>query len=171
MPVARDSTAARIALTLLLAAVIWAGAIVAAPPLGRVARPASVELLTSLAIYGIGAIVCHQRPDRSFHTAGVQWPVCARCTGLYVSAGVGAAFVLLARHQRRDIVLRGAVRPTPLLTTAAPTAVSWVAERLGVLTTGNAVRASLAVPLGLACVALLAHAWRTAERVGQGEVD
>jgi uncharacterized membrane protein len=172
VPVPRDRTAARIALALLLAAVIWAGAIVAAPPFASVARAASPELLTSLAIYGVGAVVCHQRPERSFHTAGLQWPVCARCAGLYLSAGIGAGLVLLARSWKRDIFRNVAVRPIPLLfVAAAPTAVSWLAERLGLVITGNAVRAGLAVPLGLACVALVADAWRTAERVGQGEVD
>ena len=27
--------------------------------------------------------ICHQRPERSFHSAGVPLPVCARCTGLH----------------------------------------------------------------------------------------
>lgn len=27
---------------------------------------------------------CHQRPDRSFHCNGRQFPLCARCTGLAV---------------------------------------------------------------------------------------
>ena len=38
--------------------------------------------------------VCHQRPERSFHVAGVQLPVCARCTGLYVSGAAGALAAL-----------------------------------------------------------------------------
>jgi hypothetical protein len=89
-----------------------------------------------------------------------------------VSAGVGAGLVLLARSWKRDIFRDVAVRRKPLLfAAAAPTAVSWLLERLGLVITGNAVRAGLAVPLGLACVALVADAWRTAERVGQGEVD
>jgi uncharacterized membrane protein len=135
-----DRRAARIALALLLATVVWAAAVVLAPALGSTARPASPELLTSLAIYGFGAVVCHQRPDRSFHTAGVQWPV--------------------------------AVRPVPLLfVAAAPTAVSWLAERVGLMTTNNAVRAGLAVPLGLACVALVGEALAAAGRVRKGEVD
>lgn len=27
---------------------------------------------------------CHQRPDRSFHYKGKQFPLCARCTGMAV---------------------------------------------------------------------------------------
>ena len=34
-------------------------------------------------VYQLGSLICHQRPERSFHLAGVQMPVCARCFGLY----------------------------------------------------------------------------------------
>ncbi|KIR03985.1 hypothetical protein P261_02800 [Lachnospiraceae bacterium TWA4] len=29
---------------------------------------------------------CHQRPERSFFIKGYQFPVCARCTGVIISA-------------------------------------------------------------------------------------
>lgn len=29
--------------------------------------------------------ICHRRPDRSFFIKGHQFPVCARCTGFYIS--------------------------------------------------------------------------------------
>ena len=45
----------------------------------------------TLAVYQAGSLVCHQRPERSFHLAGVQLPVCARCFGLYLSGAVGLA--------------------------------------------------------------------------------
>lgn len=33
----------------------------------------------------IGAkLGCHQRPDRSFFIRGYQFPVCARCTGVFI---------------------------------------------------------------------------------------
>lgn len=28
--------------------------------------------------------ICHRKPERSFHIKGHQFPVCARCTGLYL---------------------------------------------------------------------------------------
>lgn len=31
-----------------------------------------------------GLSTCHRRPDRSFFYKGVQFPVCARCTGIFV---------------------------------------------------------------------------------------
>lgn len=36
------------------------------------------------ALMYIGRSLCHQRPDRSFFIRGRQFPVCARCTGVYI---------------------------------------------------------------------------------------
>lgn len=36
------------------------------------------------AMMSIGRSLCHQRPDRSFFICGRQFPVCARCTGVYI---------------------------------------------------------------------------------------
>ncbi len=30
------------------------------------------------------AFMCHQKPERSFHFRGKQFPLCARCTGIFV---------------------------------------------------------------------------------------
>ncbi len=30
-------------------------------------------------------LICHRKPDRSFFINGHQFPVCARCTGFYIS--------------------------------------------------------------------------------------
>ena len=43
-----------------------------------------------LAVYGIGSLVCHQLPARSFHLWSAQMPVCARCAGIYFGAAVAA---------------------------------------------------------------------------------
>jgi uncharacterized membrane protein len=43
------------------------------------------------------ALVCHQRPDRSFWIFGAPVAVCARCLGIYLGAAVG----LLLRTSRR----------------------------------------------------------------------
>ena len=45
---------------------------------------------------------CHQMPERSFFIHGYQFPVCARCTGVYL----GAAFaVVLLFFFRPNILL------------------------------------------------------------------
>ena len=33
----------------------------------------------------ISNIICHRIPERSFFIKGYQFPVCARCTGFYIS--------------------------------------------------------------------------------------
>jgi len=32
----------------------------------------------------ISGLACHKRPDRSFYFRGKQFPVCARCTGVFI---------------------------------------------------------------------------------------
>jgi uncharacterized membrane protein len=163
-----DRTAARAALALLLAAVLWAVAVVTAPMLTRTASSFSPPVFASAVVYGLGSVVCHQRPDRSFQTGGLPWPVCARCAGLYLSAGAGALVAVLWRPRWLGMTVGGRGRGLPmLLSAAAPTAVSWVAERAGLIMSSNAVRAALAVPLGLAVAALMAYAWRSSRGARQ----
>ena len=83
------------------AAVVWLTLILTSPvALSRGRLPA-----LTLAVYQAGSLVCHQRPERSFHLAGVQLPVCARCFGLYLS---GAAGLTVASRSRRALSARAA---------------------------------------------------------------
>ena len=97
-------------------------------------------------VYSGAGVICHQKSERSFHIAGVQQPVCARCTGLYVS---GAAAALLAwTVSRRPRVPR---RTREVLALAAfPTAFTVAIELVGLAHPSNMVRAICAVPLGAA---------------------
>ena len=93
-------------------------------------------------IYRAGAVVCHQRADRSFHLAGLQLPVCARCTGLYASGAVAAlaawmGFPVLPRRTRLMLLLA-----------ALPTAITVALEWWGVAQFSNSTRALASVPLG-----------------------
>ena len=36
--------------------------------------------------------ICHRKPERSFFYKGHQFPVCARCTGFYIS-GISSIFL------------------------------------------------------------------------------
>ena len=47
----------------------------------------------------VGYAICHQIAERSFHIAGQQLPLCARCTGIYMGALAG--FALMAMWGRR----------------------------------------------------------------------
>ncbi len=104
---------------------------------GHAHAPAWVTVL-----YAAASRICHQRPERSFSTAGVQWPVCGRCAGLYLGAPLGAvvAVALSMRAAGRTAVFLGAV----------PTAVALVIEWSGVAPISNVTRALAAIPLGAA---------------------
>jgi hypothetical protein len=82
-PARRPAAALAIAVagTLWLLA-IWAATLVS-PRSGIVATSASAT------VYVAGSLVCHQRPERSFHYHGAQLPVCSRCVGLYAGAYLG----------------------------------------------------------------------------------
>jgi hypothetical protein len=108
----------------------------------------------SASAYGFGALVCHQRPERSFHLAGAQLPVCARCTGLYLSAAIGILFVWARRPSPAVPFETWRAR---LLWAALPTAATLVFEWWRPSGASGALRALSAVPLGAAAGALLAE--------------
>jgi uncharacterized membrane protein len=103
-------------------------------------------------VYAVGAAVCHQRPERSFHTAGVAWPVCARCSGLYIGGMIGALLAVWAAGRR---VVRPREARWLLLVAGAPTALAWVAEWISGADVTNMMRAVAALPLGAAVAALV----------------
>lgn len=131
----------RVALWLTSAAVLWAAAIFLAP----VAHAWHLGGALPDAVRMVGALVCHQRVDRSFLLFGEPMPVCARCTGIYLPGAFGAAAAWLTvpsmpRHTR--IVI---------LAAAIPTVASVLVEWPGLIQPGNSVRALAAVPVGVAC--------------------
>ena len=131
----------RVALFLTAAAILWVAAIFFAPAAhahdlgGRL--PDTIRMA--------GALVCHQRIERSFRIAGAPMPVCARCTGLYLSGALGAlaAWLTVPRLPRRT--------RTAIVAAAVPTMVTVAAEWAGLMQPGNAVRAVAALPIGAAC--------------------
>jgi len=139
--------------------VLWVAAIFAAPvALGSSHRTFSY---CAAAVYAAGSRVCHQRPERSFHIVGRQMPVCARCTGVYVSAAAAIPFVLfvstgmMPRHAR-----------TLLAVAALPTAVTWLLEFTGVMPFSNLARAFAALPLGFVAAWLVLAQLAPRGRIG-----
>jgi uncharacterized membrane protein len=130
----------RLGLALTIGAAIWVTAIVWLP--SHVHHGASP--IVAAAVYGAGALLCHQRPERSFHGRDAQFPVCARCTALYVGALVGA---LMAWFGATGVPHRVA---WILACAALPTAVSLAVELAGVAAPSNVSRAFAALPLGAA---------------------
>jgi uncharacterized membrane protein len=83
------------------AAVCWPALIVAAPFLASQPHASTPGSLLILGVYGIGSLVCHQLPERSYHLWTTQLPVCARCTGIYLGALFGALSAIAARAFER----------------------------------------------------------------------
>ena len=131
---------------LLSGALLWAVVLVSAPVV--TANYASESSLFTLgaAAYIVGTIVCHQQADRSFRLSEATFPVCARCTGLYVGAGVSALMMFGAVRTRRRCRWKDA--RTLFIVSALPTVVSILVETFGVVEPGNLVRALSGMPLG-----------------------
>ena len=128
------------------AAVMWLMLILMSP-----VALASGRLSTlTLAVYHAGSLVCHQRPERSFHLAGAQLPVCARCFGLYLSGAVG----LVVASRRRGSI-SGATSRLLLAMAALPIAATVALEWLGLIHTTNIVRMLTGLPLGFAAAVVI----------------
>jgi len=111
--------------------------------------PASIAAF----VYAGGSLICHQRPERSFHLAGAQLPVCARCAGVYAGAALGA----MASLGRPNPI---ASRPrAAILAAALPVAATLVVEWAGIADPGNWLRAASGViaGAGVAAVVLTLH--------------
>jgi uncharacterized membrane protein len=128
----------RLALLLTLGGVLWAMAILVVPIAVHQRR---APLATSAA-YTAASLVCHQRPERTFHVSGVAGLVCARCAGLYLAAAAAAALAWLG-SPRAPRAIR-----TVWLAAALPTAITIALEWPGIADPGNAGRAASALPLG-----------------------
>ena len=44
--------------------------------------------------FAVGSSVCHQIPSHSYEISGIQFPLCARCSGLYLGSFIGLAYYL-----------------------------------------------------------------------------
>ena len=101
--------------------------------------------------YLVGSLLCHQRPDRSFHAGVAQVPVCARCCGIYLGAVAGAlrAVVMSGALDGSRLWTRAGLRNL-LVISAVPTALTWVLEAAGIWAASNVVRFVAALPVGAA---------------------
>jgi hypothetical protein len=163
MPVLRTAVVA--------ASVAWTLLLVVVPFLAS--RPHASALGTALvvAVYGVGSLICHQLPERSYRWWGAQMPVCARCAGIYLGAAAAAVFSLGAqgfhssvgsRSPERLALHRLALRRTglpglaltgPRLTLALgalPTLATLVYEWTTGQMPANWIRAASGMPLGAA---------------------
>jgi uncharacterized membrane protein len=145
-------------LACVLLPVLWLAALLAAPA-AAFGGPASG--LT----YALGSLICHQRPERSFHIFGAQMPVCARCVGLYAGAATGAVVAIVAGWRRTSLARSESGRAAgpwraALIASAIPTAATWIIEALGAAAPSNVTRAVAALPLGVAVAWVVVSAAR-----------
>lgn len=113
------------------------------------ARPVSTWVRL---VYLGAAQVCHQRPERSFSSAGVSWPVCARCAGLYAAAPLAALWAVLGGTRPRRLASRAVA---VLAVAAIPTVLTLMWEWGGMGTPSNLWRFATALPLGAAVAVVL----------------
>lgn len=127
---------------LALAAAAWTVAIVTGPWVSTMTGTVGGWL------YAVGSLICHQRPERSFHLGAAQLPVCARCLGLYAGGAGGLlAWTIVGSRRRSPWPARQATFALAL--TGAPTAITVVTASLGIGDPSNLWRAGLAAPLGI----------------------
>ena len=86
------------------------------------------------------AIVCHQRPERSFWIFGAEMAVCSRCLGIYLGAAVGLLFRTSRRIALRLLIAAAAVNLLDTMTELAGLHGNWLAIRFvfGLLLGGTA---------------------------------
>jgi uncharacterized membrane protein len=142
-------------------ALVWSVALLLAPLALQSHHPV-LNGAAALLYQGAG-IICHQRPERSFHLSSMQLPVCARCAGLYWSAALGALAAWLVSP---GSIARGDVRVL-LGVAAVPTALTVALEVLGLLHPSNLARALCALPLGAAGAWVFVTSLRSERRAAE----
>ena len=102
-------TAGRLRAAFVAAAATWPVLLLAATWLAGRSHVSAIGSAVIIAVYAIGSAVCHQLPERSFHLWRAQMPVCARCTGIYFGAVIGATAGALVRRAEALRHTRGSV--------------------------------------------------------------
>jgi uncharacterized membrane protein len=142
-----------IALLAVVLTTAWIACLVAAPMLPGWA---------SATFYALGSLICHQIPERSFHLASFQLPVCARCFGIYVGAAGGAALALIrSRRVESPLPVAPATGRLLAVAAAAPTLLTVALEAAGAWYPSNHVRAFAGFPLGVVIAFVVVNALAT----------
>jgi uncharacterized membrane protein len=122
----------------------WAGIAALVLAIGAAPLLQSRAPRWSAFIYSLFAPLCHQKPERCFHLAGLPLAVCARCLGVYLGFAAGLLLYPFVRGFR-------AVRLPALLfflIVSAPTAADVAGTVLGLWTSPPILRFGLAAAWG-----------------------
>ena len=97
----------------------------------------------------VGAMTgCHQMPERSFFVRGYQFPVCARCTGVFL--GKLIADIML--------IFKKVLSPVAALVMLLIMGADWFAQRIGLLESTNPRRFVTGILGGMGVAFLCANA-------------
>lgn len=99
--------------------------------------------------------ICHRRADRSFFYKGKQFPVCARCTGIWIGYAIGAVLVTLLV----PMWWIGALLFIPMTIDVLTQLVQW-------RTSSNALRVSTGILGGVGEIIILIHVATAIARLG-----
>lgn len=127
-------------LAVVIGACSFVAAVAAAPLLIADGHPFAAG-----ALYQAFSRVCHQIPARSFYIAGYPVAVCARCSGLYVGAAIGA----LAYPFFRPLKNIETPNRTVLFAAAAPTVIDFSLGFFGIWANTHTSRFLTASILGI----------------------
>jgi uncharacterized membrane protein len=81
------------------------------------------------ALYRGFAIICHQRPERSFWIFGAEAAVCSRCLGIYLGAAAGLLLSTSHNIAMRLLIAAAALNLLDALTELASLHGNWLAVR------------------------------------------
>ena len=128
-----------------LAALLWLVALPAGAYAATREHASAVLHAWAFAVYSVGSLICHQRPERSFHLWSAQLPVCARCTGIYCGEAL-ATFQAGGWFKSRGLDAGFARRLIVLA--AVPTLATLGYEWITAVTPSNWIRFAAGLPLG-----------------------
>lgn len=89
------------------------------------------QLVLGLVLRHGFALVCHQRPERSFVVFGGTVAVCARCLGIYLGAGVGLLFRTSRKQALRFLITAAAFNLIDIASELAGLHGNWLWVRFG----------------------------------------
>jgi uncharacterized membrane protein len=84
-------------------------------------------------IFSIGSSLCHQIPSHSFVLDGIQFPLCARCTGLYLGSLIGLIYAAISGK-------KAGIPKTPYLILMVSIFIIWGADGVNSLISGFLAR-------------------------------